>query len=102
MYKLIFDAFLGPLQRSHKGQRCIKSGKLLPVTDWVGQVIDNFRNIFGLFAKQAFALVQSINSRQTSTPGAGEHLSDYELCKLYIRGVTNYSFLSFFSLKENN
>ena len=61
MYKLIFDAFLGPLQRSHKGQRCIKSGKFLPVTDRFGQVIDNFRNIFGIFAKQASALVQSLN-----------------------------------------
>ena len=64
MYKLIFDAFLGPLQRSHKGQRCIESGKLLPVTDRVGQVIDNFRDIFGLFTKQASALVQSLNRYQ--------------------------------------
>ena len=63
MYKLIFDAFLGPLQRSHKGQRCLKSGNFLPVTDMVGQVIDNFRNIFGLVAKQASALVHSLNSR---------------------------------------
>jgi len=57
MYKLIFDAFLGPLQRSHKGQRCIESGKLLPVIDRFGQVIDNFRNIFGLFAKKVSELV---------------------------------------------
>ena len=64
MYKLIFDAFLGPLQRSHKGQRCVKSGKFLPVTDRVGQVIDNFRNISRLFAKQASALVQSLNRYQ--------------------------------------
>jgi len=60
MYKLIFDAFLGPLQRSHKGQH-VKNGKLLPVTDEFGQVTDNFRNIFGIFAKQASALVQSLN-----------------------------------------
>jgi len=57
MYKLILGTFLGPLQRSHKGQRCIKRGKLLPVTISVGQVRDNFRKIFGLFAKQASALV---------------------------------------------
>ena len=65
MYKLILDAFLGPLQRSHKGQRCVKSGNFLPVTDRVGQVIDNFRDIFGLFAKQASALVQSLNRYPT-------------------------------------
>jgi len=57
MYKLIFGTFLGPLQRSHKGQRCNKSGNFLPVTEVIGRVMDNFRDIFGLFAKQAPALV---------------------------------------------